>query len=101
MNFQGNLSLDHEASENENAFLVDSQPEREAAAGISSYFFCRNLVKQVALMMSLTRAPRFLGTMCYYYSLLLAFTFIISGMFAMAAHNLFSCSLLGAPAPPS
>ena len=28
MNFQGNLSLDHEASENENAFLVDSQPAR-------------------------------------------------------------------------
>ena len=34
--------------------------------------FCRNLVvKQVALMVLLTRDPRFLGTMWYYYSLLL------------------------------
>ena len=41
------------------------------------HFFCRNLVvKQVALMVMLTRAPRFLGTMWYYYSLLLIFTFV-------------------------
>ena len=57
--------------------------------------FCRNLVvKQVALMVMLTRASRFLGTMWYYYSLLLTFTSItffhyISGMFA-------SCNAPGA-----
>ena len=77
------------------AFGSGSQRVSDTGAGISSYFFCRNLVvKQVALMVMLTRASRFLGTMWYYYSLLLTFTSItffhyISGMFA-------SCNAPGA-----